>query len=220
MAIKILKKIRQYVDDLKKSDFLSRYGGMLFGIIVALGIGAIIYSRQYTAIAPNNFAQIPPWFSAGQTTTRHTLIPEQRLMNRATPFLVDDFKNANYYQSQEKNALLQFGKSPIQEGALSVNDFSAKAEKGEGVTHLARHALAQYLKSAKPAISLSKEHKIYIEDYLRRTSKKDHLRVGEELTFLRKTIEQAIRKAQQLGEGQLHKLTQYANRVPSLNPYP
>ena len=45
--------------------------------------------------------------------------------------------------------------------------FIEQAERGNGSTHLARRALAHYLEK-NPDSSLSAEHKIYIEDYLRK----------------------------------------------------
>ena len=45
--------------------------------------------------------------------------------------------------------------------------FTLQAQKGEGITHLARKALSQYLELAPDKPSLSPEHKIYIEDYIR-----------------------------------------------------
>ena len=46
------------------------------------------------------------------------------------------------------------------------SSFVETAVKGDGVTHLARRALANYLEK-NPDSALTKEHKIYIEDYLR-----------------------------------------------------
>jgi hypothetical protein len=45
--------------------------------------------------------------------------------------------------------------------------FVETAVAGEGSTHLARHALANYLEKNTDS-SLTGEHKVYIEDYLRK----------------------------------------------------
>jgi len=90
-----------------------------------------------------------------------------------------------------------------------------KAEKGEGITHLARKSLAVYLENNHYP-ELTPEHKIYIEDYLKDLHGERFLQLGEELEFSVTDIENAIEKAEQLTEEQLNNLTQYAQLVPGL----
>jgi len=90
------------------------------------------------------------------------------------------------------------------------------AELGEGITHLARKALKEYLKE-KGGPNLTPEHKIYIEDYLQKKTGDFWLQVGQKLTFSEELIKEAIEKSQTLTEQQLQNLTQYAKLVPELN---
>jgi predicted transcriptional regulator len=90
------------------------------------------------------------------------------------------------------------------------------AEPGEGITHLARKALKEYLKE-KGGPNLTPEHKIFIEDYLQKKTGDYWLKVGQKVTFSEELIKEAIEKAQTLTQEQLQNLTQYAKLVPELN---
>lgn len=93
--------------------------------------------------------------------------------------------------------------------------FIEVAVRGNGATHLARQAVADYLeKNADP--TLSKEQKIYIEDYLRKNVSFGHIRVGTSLEFSKTLIQEAIGKSKQLNERQISNLKKYADRVPSI----
>jgi hypothetical protein len=93
--------------------------------------------------------------------------------------------------------------------------FVETASKGDSTTKMARRALANYLEK-NPDSSLTAEHKIYIEDMLRREVKDGRLRVGESREFSKNAIANAVEKSKTLSESQLKNLQKYANRVPSL----
>jgi hypothetical protein len=97
------------------------------------------------------------------------------------------------------------------------SSFVETAAKGEGTTHLARRALADYLEK-NPDSSLSKEHKIYIEDYLRKNiSRKSYVSVGTEVEFSKELIQQSIEQSKKLTENQLKNLQKYSAQVSSLS---
>lgn len=103
--------------------------------------------------------------------------------------------------------------APSQE---TTDSFIETAVKGDSATRLARRALADYLEK-NPDSSLSKEHKIYIEDYLRKhVGHQGPVRVGTSVGFSKSLIQEAIGKSKQLNERQLANLTKYATRVSSL----
>lgn len=103
--------------------------------------------------------------------------------------------------------------APSQE---TTDSFIETAIKGDSATRLARRALADYLEK-NPDSSLSKEHKIYIEDYLRKhVGHQGPVRVGTSVGFSKSLIQEAIGKSKQLNERQLANLTKYAARVSSL----
>ncbi len=95
--------------------------------------------------------------------------------------------------------------------------FVETAGRGDGKTVLARRALANYLEKNQDA-TLSAEHKIYIEDYLRKkVSHSGSVHVGTSVEFSKDLIQEAIGRAKILNEKQLQNLHKYAVRVPSLS---
>jgi uncharacterized protein YneF (UPF0154 family) len=92
-----------------------------------------------------------------------------------------------------------------------------EAKKGEGITHLARRTLKEYLKENPQEPSLSPEHKVYIEDYLAKKMGGGWLQLGEKVEFSQELLKEAIQKAETLTPQQLENLTQFSQLVPSLN---
>jgi hypothetical protein len=99
----------------------------------------------------------------------------------------------------------------------TTQSFIETAGKGDGTTKLARKALADYLEK-NPDSSLTPEHKIYIEDYLRKNAgHKGRVSIGTSVEFSKSSISDAIAKSKNLSAGQLKNLHKYAVRVPSLS---
>lgn len=99
------------------------------------------------------------------------------------------------------------------EAQETEKSFIESAQRGDGTTHLARRALAHHLEK-NPDSSLTAEHKIYIEDYLRKNiSQKGHLSIGESVEFSKDLIKQAISASKNLNEGQLKNLQKYSANV-------
>lgn len=95
----------------------------------------------------------------------------------------------------------------------TAGSFVETAAKGDGSTHLARRALANYLEKT-PDSSLTGEHKVYIEDYLRKAvGSKSHMAVGASTEFSKDLIRQAIDHSKTLSAKQLNNLKKYSNRV-------
>lgn len=91
--------------------------------------------------------------------------------------------------------------------------FVEQAERGNGTTHLARRALAHYLEK-NPDSSLSAEHKVYIEDYLRKNAGfKGMVTTKTSVEFQKALINQAIEKSKTLNPNQLQNLKKYSARV-------
>ncbi|HPX93958.1 MAG TPA: hypothetical protein PLF30_00100 [Candidatus Moranbacteria bacterium] len=94
--------------------------------------------------------------------------------------------------------------------------FVETAGQGDGLTHLARRATANYLEK-NPDSSLTKEHKIYIEDYLRKNAKHaGGVHVGTSIEFSKDLIQKAIEQSKSLNESQLQNLQKYSARVTSI----
>lgn len=97
------------------------------------------------------------------------------------------------------------------------SSFVESANNGEGVTHLARRALANYLEK-NPDSALTAEHKIFIEDYLRKNAgHRGAVHVGTSVEFSKDLIQKSIEQSKMLNDSQLKNLEKYSARVPSLS---
>jgi len=100
---------------------------------------------------------------------------------------------------------------------VSGKEIIVTAQSGNGYTHLARKALAEYLDTTGDQ-GLKAEHKIFIEDYLqKKISDRNGLHTGDEVSFSQDQIQEAIDVAQDLTDAQVQNLSQYVPLVPSLN---
>ena len=76
---------------------------------------------------------------------------------------------------------------PAEMSLETEDSFVETAVAGEGTTHLARRALANSLEK-NPDSSLTSEHKIYIEDYLRKHVGQKQVHVGTSVEFSKSLI--------------------------------
>ncbi len=94
------------------------------------------------------------------------------------------------------------------EDFVETNIFTETAQSGDGITHLARKAMNQYLNEhGQNASLLTRAHKTYIEDYLQNTIGDYGLQVGEKISFSKNLIEKAIDSALQLTDAQLNNIS-------------
>ena len=94
------------------------------------------------------------------------------------------------------------------------SQITVKARIGDGVTHLARNAVAEYIKEKN--ISLSKEQRLYAETVLKNQYYQKSLNTGQDISFNTDNISDTVQKAQNLTEGQIHAWSKYTASVPSL----
>ncbi|MFA7209426.1 MAG: hypothetical protein WC120_04015 [Parcubacteria group bacterium] len=119
--------------------------------------------------------------------------------------------------SATENATTEKKTAPAASSQETENTFVETAGRGDSLTVLARRALANHLEK-NPDSALTPEHKIYIEDYLRKNvSHKGGIYVGTSVEFSKSLIQDAIEKSKNLNEKQLQNLHKYAVRVPSLS---
>ena len=120
-------------------------------------------------------------------------------------------------KTETENKAIAEEKSPAETSQETETSFVQTAVKGDSQTKLARKALSNFLEKNSDS-SLTAEHKIYIEDYLRKkvqTNKR--VVVGTTMEFQKSLIQEAIAKSKNLNENQLKNLHKYAVRVPSLS---
>lgn len=101
------------------------------------------------------------------------------------------------------------------------NIYILKAKRGEGITHLARYALKEYLLQDQEGKQfkekLTPEHKIYIEDYIKDRIGSRLLNIGEEITISKSLIKEAIQSSLNLSSSQLQNLKKFSQKVLSFN---
>lgn len=100
------------------------------------------------------------------------------------------------------------------EPAVSSSDNSGKqytetAVFGDGITHLARRALEEYMQETGDGADLAKEKKIYIEDYMQNRTGSEKINIGHQETFSESLIKEAISNANNLSEKSLKNIAKY-----------
>jgi hypothetical protein len=89
------------------------------------------------------------------------------------------------------------------------------AQQGDSITTMARRALAEYLNQTGET-GLNAQHKVFVEDYLRKRASQQRVSVGEEISFSKSMIQQGIQEAKNLNQSQLSYLERFSSRVPNL----
>jgi len=126
---------------------------------------------------------------------------------------IDTSKTGEQQTKDDKASVKVSTASSSQE---TENSFVETAGKGDSLTTLARQATANYLEK-NPDSALTKEHKIYVEDYLRKNiTYKGGVRVGTSIEFSKDLVQKAISQSKNLNERQLKNLQKYSARVSNL----
>lgn len=97
-----------------------------------------------------------------------------------------------------------FAKSSETQEIKTSNSISETATKGQGAIHLARQALATFIKDR--SIQLSNEQRVYAEMQLASLTGDPELNPGDTISFRLSDIANAINSTKQLSQDQLKKL--------------
>lgn len=161
-------------------------------IVAAIALGIYSYSERSQNI------------EGGDTSTLlETKGGEEGMMQS------EDSQSPSAVKAEVKNAVV-VTEELSQETETS---FIETAERGNGTTHLARRALAHYLEKNADS-SLTAEHKVYIEDYLRKNiSFQGTVTTKTSIEFSKDLINQGIEKSKTLNDSQLQNLKKYSARV-------
>lgn len=170
-------------------------------IVIAIAGGIYSYSKRSQKLIEQNVIE------------EQTVLPKDKVEIQKDEVQKNPSDNTVIQEPErEKSAI-----SPSAASKETETSFIEVAEKGNGTTHLARRALANYLEK-NPDSSLTAEHKIYIEDYLRKKSGfKGKIYIGTSVEFSKDLIKQAIDESKKLNEKQLKNLQKYTILVPSLS---
>lgn len=177
---------------------------IIISVLIVVLIAGGIYSYSKRTQAPT-------------ASTPSDVISEETSDNTASTE-----KSAAATTDQGKNSAVSDGaitKERVSSAATSQEtetSFVETAGKGDGMTTLARKSLANYLEK-NPDSALTAEHKIYIEDYLRKHVTQKRVFVGTSVEFSKDLVKTAIESSKTLTPNQLNNLHKYAVRVPSLS---
>lgn len=204
----------------KMIDWLkANFSAIILPIIalIILGGGIYLYSQQKTQDLDINEGDLKTGITIDledEESTEDTVPAEETKDSEAVG--VDEEKQDTSIEIAQAEPEEGEG-GPIKEPAVTTQptaEYKQAAQKGDGITHLARRIIKQRLQEQKT--DLSPEQKIYAEDYVQNRTGTRMLEVGEEITFSRLLVDEAISKAKDLTPAQLENLAQYARLVPSL----
>ena len=193
----------------KMNEWFTENLRMIVSVVIVVVIAGGIYSYSKRAQAPN--------VKKSATST------EQNSEGKISVIGGDNSQTANTDQQAAPESAAQQQTQPSenvqsaqpQTSQETETSFVETAAKGDGSTNLARRALANYLEK-NPDSSLTAEHKIYIEDLLRRQVKDGRMKIGDKREFSKDVIAKAIEKSKSLNEKQLKNLQKYSHRVSAL----
>lgn len=161
-------------------------------IVAAIALGIYSYSQRAQNISDEN--------AGGLLETKGSTEETVQSKDNRSPSMVKEEAKKSVIVTEELSRETE-------------TSFVEKAERGNGSTHLARRALAHYLEKNADS-SLTVEHKVYIEDYLRKNvGFRDHVTTKTSIEFSKDLIKQGIEKSKTLNDRQLKNLKKYSARV-------
>ena len=170
--------------------------------------------KKETLDTTSEAAEVPVSESPAPIESEKTPEPTTELPKSEEPAqVVTETKQSDVAKDQKQSAtevVREVIAAQKKDGVVTVT-----AVSGDSVTTLARKAAAQYI-AQNNITNLTPAHKIYIEDYLRRTQSTRNIHPGTSLEFSDTTISEAITKAQGLNSIQLDHLNTYAQHVTGL----
>ena len=203
------------------ADWFKTNWKMILATIVVIGIGIGVY-----AFYDN--------YQAEETETDEEIVLEEEALGELDGELDEEavtdeedetgeeYAEENNEENNEESEEPEWTEEETDGEAISFEEneefkgYVVAAQKGEGITHLARRALSEYMADKGNCEDLTKEHKIYIEDYLQNRTGTEYLQLEETRSFSDNLIEEAIDASRTLGDNQLENLEQFSELVPSL----
>lgn len=177
-------------------------------IVAVIAIGIYSYSDRSV---PSDEADI-----TGEVTSSETekIVEEEDMAEMATEEeMAETGAEATDSHHDEHGHATHEHATPAETSHETESAFVETAERGDGLTHLARRATTHYLEKNADS-SLTAEHRIYIEDYLRKkVGHEGGTHVGTSVAFSKDLIREAVDASKQLNERQLENLKQYSARV-------
>lgn len=101
----------------------------------------------------------------------------------------------------------------LPEASRTDTGYTETAQAGDGVTHLARRATTRWLADNDAGYTVTQEHRIYIEDYIKDHTGTKGLGLGEQKTISYDLLKEAVTAAGQLNAQQLQHLGHYTSAL-------
>lgn len=180
-------------------------------IIVAIIVGVGIYAYNKPDVEEESLATVADEQEENEAKTEESNDSIEILENSNT----NNSSESSETPSAEVKGDVEVAEPTERSIEMKSDIVTVSAVRGDGVTHLARYALKEYLQSNSN--ELSGEQKVYIEDYLRKKTDSASLAIGESKTFSISLITEAIDSAKQLNENQIQNLSKYVKLVPELS---
>lgn len=204
MADEGMEKPAGWIDRIKESP------RTVSALIIILIVAAAIYAFSGK--------QQQPGVEQGESPAPTEALPAEQGNAQASP--TTDNKNgeqAGNATSPQPTAVSQEQLSDeskkLPEAAKTDKGYVEVAQRGNGLTHLARRATTRWLSENQAGYTVTNEHRIYIEDYVRRRLAQGSVSIGATRTVSFDLIAEAVTAAGKLSNTQLRNLTPYANAL-------
>jgi hypothetical protein len=177
-------------------------------IVLIVGISAYNYNQQNNTSSNSN-----PAIVAGSNSSQE-IGQEAKIENKDQKIADKEDSEAIKLNSDEDTNKNDIKEEPVTSNSNdSGKTYTVTASYGEGITHLARHALEKYLQETGEGSKLTKEQKIYIEDYIQNRTGSQKINIGHQETFSENLIKEAISSANNLSQKSLENLKKYTKNV-------
>jgi hypothetical protein len=200
----------------KFKDWLQDNIRIILSVLIVVAIAAGIYSYSKRAEVPTEPEEL---------ALEEALELEEG--EEAVTIIGDEDMDEDEMEAEEEEMTeaVELVQEPVEEvrinqpeETVSISEetgeaFVETAIRGDSLTTLARKATRDYLEKNSDS-SLTAEHKIYIEDYLRKNvGHVGGVSTGDQVSFSKILIKDAIEMAKTLSPNQLKNLEKYSARV-------
>ena len=188
-------------------------------IVLIVGVSAYNYNQQSNPSNKNQSSVAIIDNNESENVTENKMVEEENVnqeemgnkeVSEADIENKDQIKATEKDNQEEKNENEEDNNSVISSSDDSGKLYTVYAVQGEGITHLARRALNEYLQEIEEELKLTGEHKIYVEDYLQNRIGSESIEIDHQEIFSENLIKEAISSAKQLTPKSLDNLKKYS----------
>lgn len=190
-----------------KDSIYQNWQTLLVALIVLI-VGISAYNYNNTKTGTESAEQATQEENADQQDTDNAANQEEYVEEKDQEAAQEQQQETNAPATNEQPQETKTAETNTNTVENNGDGYTVAAEKGEGITHLARKALNKYLSENEDS-EITALHKIYIEDYLQNRIGSQGIEIGHEETFAKQTIQEAIAASKKLSQAQLDNLKKY-----------